>query len=322
MNDKNLPRKSGRQRFAVAVVLSTVFGILVGVMCHRILSPAAANELANYFSVVTTSFLRLISMIIAPLVLATLTSAMARMGGAAEVGRVGAKALVWFVAASCISLTVGLLMAHALEPGATLRHSGLLASSAKAAGASLQLSQPSIEDFVSHLIPRSLVAAMADNEILQVVLFSLFLGTAAASLKEKANRVVELVEQLSDVMFQVTNYVMMLAPLAIFAALAGSISRYGIGIVQTYAEFVGGFYLSLSLLWLAFMVALVMLTRSNALQLVARIRQPVILAFATSSSEAAYPRLLEELVAFGVPRRTAAFVLPLGYSFNLDGAMM
>lgn len=322
MNDKRLPRQSGRRHFASVVVLSTVLGVLVGVVCHRTLSPPSANQLASYLSIATTAFLRLISMIIAPLVLTTLTSAVARMGGAADIGRVGTKALLWFIAASCASLTIGLLMAHALRPGMALHDSGLLAVAPAVPAASAHPPQPSVEDFVAHLIPRSLVSAMADNEILQVVVFSLLMGAAAASLKEKARYVVELVEQLSDVMFQVTNYVMMLAPIAIFAALAGSITRYGVGIVETYAEFVGGFYLALGLLWLILIGALASLTGMNSLRLAARIRQPVILAFATSSSEAAYPRLLEELVAFGVPRRIAAFVLPLGYSFNLDGAMM
>jgi len=322
MNDSRLPRKFGRHRFTALVVLSTLLGILVGMGCHRFLSLAAAERIAGYFSIVTAAFLRLIGMVIAPLVFATLTTAVARMGGATDIGRVGAKALLWFVAASCVSLTIGLSMAHAMQPGAALHDSGLLAGAPALHNPSLPAPQPSLEDFVAHLIPRSFVAAMADNEILQVVMFSLLLGAAAASLKEKAARVVALTEQLSDVMFQVTNYIMMLAPLAIFSALAGSIARYGAGIVQTYAKFVAGFYISLALLWIALFAALAMLAGSGALRLAARIRQPAILAFATSSSEAAYPRLLEELAAFGVPRRTAAFVLPLGYSFNLDGAMM
>jgi Na+/H+-dicarboxylate symporter len=163
---------------------------------------------------------------------------------------------------------------------------------------------------------------MACNEILQIVVFSIFIGTAAASLKEQTLRFVELIEQLAAIMFKVTDYVMKVAPLAIFAALASSISLHGIGIVGTYARFVAGFYLSLGILWGLLMAALVFLVGSRSFRLLASIRQPVLLAFATSSSEAAYPRLLEELVAFGIPRRIASFVLPLGYSFNLDGAMM
>lgn len=180
----------------------------------------------------------------------------------------------------------------------------------------------SLADFVDHLIPRSFVEAMANNEILQVVVFSLFVGTAAASLKEKASRFVELTEQLSAVMFRVTDYVMKLAPLAIFAAMAGAISLYGLDIMQTYARFVLGFYVSLGLLWSVLLLVLVALVGRKTFGIIKRIRQPLILAFSTSSSESAYPRLLEALVQSGVPRRITALVLPLGYSFNLDGAMM
>ena len=176
--------------------------------------------------------------------------------------------------------------------------------------------------FVTHLIPRSFAEAMAGNEILQIVVFSIFVGAAAAALKDKALQFVELVEQLAAVMFKVTDYVMKAAPLAIFAALASSICIHGIGIVGTYARFVAGFYLSLGILWGILVAALLLIAGSRGWRLLAGIRQPVLLAFATSSSEAAYPRLLEALVAFGIPRRIASFVLPLGYSFNLDGAMM
>ena len=310
-----------QRRFSAFLVAATVLGIVIGWLCNRSLPPQKALEVAANLSIITDAFLRLIKMVIAPLVFASLVSAIARMGSAAEIGRVGIRALLWFLGASCVSLTVGLLMAHWLQPGAALHlHVATQASMATASSANAESFGPS--DFMVHLIPRSIIEAMANNEILQIVVFSIFLGTAAAALKEKASKIVELIEQLAAIMFKVTDYVMKAAPLAIFAALASSISVHGIGIVGTYARFVGGFYLSLGILWTLLIVALVLVVGSRGLRLVYNIRHTVFLAFATSSSEAAYPRLLEQLVDFGIPRRIASFVLPLGYSFNLDGAMM
>lgn len=307
--------------FTAFLVAATLLGIAVGWLCNRSLTTEKAAEVAASFSIVTDAFLRLIKMVIAPLVFASLVSAIAKMGSAAEIGRVGVRAMLWFLGASCVSLMVGLVMAHWLQPGAALHlHVVTQASPLVASNGNAESFGPA--EFMTHLIPRSIFEAMADNEILQIVVFSIFIGTAAAALKEKVSRLVELVEQLAAIMFKVTDYVMKAAPLAIFAALASSISVHGIGIVGTYARFVGGFYLSLGILWALLIAALVLIIGRRGLRLVYGIRQTVLLAFATSSSEAAYPRLLEQLVDFGISRRIASFVLPLGYSFNLDGAMM
>jgi len=307
--------RASRRTFTYALVAATLLGIAIGWACNRALAPSQATTVAADLSIITEAFLRLIRMIIAPLVFSTLVAAIARMGGAAEIGRVGAKALGWFLGASCISLAIGLLLARALQPGAALHLAA--STAANQAGAPLTLTT-----FMTHLIPASIAAAMAGNEILQIVVFSLFFGIAAAALKDQALKVVELLEQVAAIMFKVTDYVMLTAPLAIFAALASTISVHGIGILGTYARFVGGFYLGLGVLWAVLVVALLLIVGKRSRGLIARIRQPTLLAFATSSSEAAYPRLLEALVAFGIPRRIASFVLPLGYSFNLDGSMM
>ena len=310
-----------RQRFFTAfLVAATLFGVLVGWLCNRSLSAGKAAEVAAGLSIITDAFLRLIKMVIAPLVFASLVSAIAKMGSAAEIGRVGARALLWCLGASCVSLLVGLLMAHWLHPGTALHLQAAITLSPTAISGNAESFGAAA--FMTHLVPRSIVEAMADNEILQIVVFSVFIGTAAAALKDKVSRFVELVDQLAAIMFKVTDYVMKAAPLAIFAALASSICVHGIGIVGTYARFVGGFYLSLGILWVLLATALVVTVGQHGLRLVYSIRQTVLLAFATSSSEVAYPRLLEQLVDFGIPRRIASFVLPLGYSFNLDGAMM
>ncbi len=308
--------------FTFSLVATTLLGIAVGWICNRHLTSQQAVDVAADLSIITDAFLRLIKMIIAPLVFASLVTAIARMGGAAEISRVGLKALAWFLGASCVSLTIGLLMAHWLQPGAVLHVPAQHPLALPGSASGVDAADFTFAGFVTHLIPRSFAEAMAGNEILQIVVFSIFVGAAAAALKDKALQFVELVEQLAAVMFKVTDYVMKAAPLAIFAALASSICIHGIGIVGTYARFVAGFYLSLGILWGILVAALLLIAGSRGWRLLAGIRQPVLLAFATSSSEAAYPRLLEALVAFGIPRRIASFVLPLGYSFNLDGAMM
>jgi Na+/H+-dicarboxylate symporter len=308
---------ASRRLFTILLIAATLLGIGVGWMCSRYLPPEQAAEVAANLSLVTDAFLRLIKMIIAPLVFSSLVAAIARMGSGAEIGRVGVRTMAWFIAASCVSLTIGLLMAHWLQPGAALH----LAQPAAGTGTD-GVVKFSLGDFVAHLIPGSIAEAMANNEILQIVAFSIFVGVAAAALKEKVRQFVELIEQIALIMFKITDYVMTTAPLAIFAALASAICVHGIGIVGTYARFIGGFYLSLGILWGVLIGAVLLIVGRGGMRLLARIRQPALLAFATASSEAAYPRLLEALVGFGIQRRIASFVLPLGYSFNLDGAMM
>jgi Na+/H+-dicarboxylate symporter len=306
-----------QRRYAILLVAAVVLGVAAGWYCNHYLVPEQANAVAANLSIVTDGFLRLIKMIIAPLVFSSLVAAIARMQGAREIGRVGFKALGWFIGASCVSLFIGLVMVHWLQPGTELH---LALPDADAGGVNATMF--TLRDFVIHLLPRSIFEAMANNEILQIVVFAVFFGTAITALDDKAPHVVALAEQVTRIMLKVTGYVMKLAPLAIFAALAATIAAQGIGIVVTYAKFVGGFYLALGVLWATLIAALLLIVGRPALQLLADIRQPMLLAFATASSEAAYPQTLEQLIRFGIPRRVASFVLPLGYSFNLDGAML
>ena len=322
-NGNALPKSPFRQHaFASLLIGATLLGIAAGWIGNRSLAPEDATHLAADLSIVTDAFLRLIRMIIAPLVFASLVPAIAHMSGISQMGRIGIKALLWFVGASLLSLSLGLLMAHFLQPGTALRSTLAAPQTLHVAASQGGVLDFSLADFMTRLIPRSFVQAMAGDEMLQVVVVSLLIGTAAASLQEKARSFVEVVDQFGAVMFKVTDYVMRLAPLAIFAALASSICVHGIGIVGTYGRFVGGYYLSLVILWALLLAALTLIIGRRGLQLLANIRHTILLAFATSSSEVALPRLLEQLVAFGISRRVASFVLPLGYSFNLDGAMM
>ena len=258
-------------------------------------------------------------MIIAPLVFSTLVAGIAHMEDSASIGRVGIKTLGWFISASLISLSIGLVMVHLLHPGSAMHLAVPDGGTAKSA---VDMTKFNLKDFVSHIFPKSIVEAMANNEILQIVIFSVFFGTAVSAIEDRAPAVLALVEQVSTIMLKVTGYVMKTAPLAIFAALAATVSTQGIGVLATYAKFVLGFYLSLGLLWALLIVAVVVFVGPRALKLIAGIRGPALLAFSTASSEAAYPGTLEALQTWGVSRRIASFVLPLGYSFNLDGTMM
>ncbi|MDP3175282.1 MAG: dicarboxylate/amino acid:cation symporter [Phenylobacterium sp.] len=305
--------------FTYLLIAAMVLGIGVGWAANQGLTPEQGKAFAETLSIITDVFLRLIKMIIAPLVFATLVAGIAHMEDAAAVGRVGIKTMGWFITASIVSLSIGLLMVHLLRPGADL---SLTLPDAQTAGAAVDASKFTLKDFITHLVPRSIVEAMANNEILQIVVFSIFVGTAVAAIDDKAPAVLALVDQIASIMLKVTGYVMKLAPFAIFAALASTVTTQGLEILGTYAKFVGGFYLSLALLWGLLIGVSVLIVGPRALKLIAAIRQPALLAFSTASSEAAYPRTLEELQKWGVSRRVASFVLPLGYSFNLDGSMM
>jgi len=239
----------------------------------------------------------------------------AHMEDSAAIGRVGVKTLGWFMLASLVSLTIGLVMVQLLQPGAGLALPPPAESGVATAGFSLK-------EFISHLVPASIFDAMARNEILQIVVFSVFVGTAVAALDGKAPLLLTACEQVAAVMLKITGYVMVMAPLVVFAALASTVATSGLSIILVYAKFVGGMYFSLGLLWLLLLGVSVLAVGGRVVSLVKTIREPVLLAFSTATSEAAYPYLLSGLPQFGIPKRIVSFVLPLGYSFNLDGSMM
>ncbi len=307
------------RNFASLILIAMVLGIVVGYACHEAFpDPKTAAVISGYISLVTDLFLRLIKMIIAPLVLSTLIVGITHMGSGAALGRIGLKTMGWFVSASLVSLLLGLLMVNLLQPGVnpdlTLPDAGL--------SPDLKTSGLTLKEFVTHLVPRSIFEAMATNEILQIVVFAIFAGVAIASLGERARLIERVVEEIAGVMLKITGYVMNFAPLAVFAAIAATVTVSGPGILKTMGVFMGGFYLSLLLLWLIIFSACFLVIGPRAGRLAQLVREPLLLAFSTASSEAAYPKTLERLEQFGVPNRIASFVLPLGYSFNLDGSMM
>ncbi|MEZ7861441.1 MAG: dicarboxylate/amino acid:cation symporter [Aeromonadaceae bacterium] len=306
-------------KLTAAILISMLLGILVGHLVRSLaLDAAMITSFTANITILTDIFLRLIKMIIAPLVFTTLTVGIAKMGDSKTVGRIGFKTLGWFMMASLFSLSLGLVMVTLLQPGVGLE----LTVPETTAPTGIAAGAITLKDFVTHAIPKSVVEAMANNEILQIVVFSLFFGLAAASLGERAKPVVKLLASTADIMLKVTGFVMMFAPLAVFAAIAAMVAKEGVGILSTYGTFMVQFYVSIGALWLGLIAMGAFFLRGRILHLLRMIREPALLAFSTASSEAAYPKTLERLEHFGCSKRIASFVLPMGYSFNLDGSMM
>jgi Na+/H+-dicarboxylate symporter len=277
-----------------------------------------ATQIAGYISIFSDIFLRLIKMLIAPLVFSTLVVGIAHMGDSASVGRVFAKALGWFIVASLVSLVLGLVLANVLQPGKDL---GLPLPDI-GAQTNLATSKFTLKDFISHLVPRSFAEAMAMNEILQIVVFSMFFGVAVAALGERGKTLVAAIDELSHAMLKITGYVMNLAPIAVFAAMAATVAVNGLEILVKFAVFMGDFYLGLIILWGLLILAGFVFLGPRVFRLLREIKEAFMLSFATASSEAAYPKILDALDRFGVKRKISSFVMPMGYSFNLDGSMM
>ncbi|HEY2583858.1 MAG TPA: dicarboxylate/amino acid:cation symporter [Mucilaginibacter sp.] len=270
------------------------------------------------FTILSDIFLRLIKMIVAPLVFTTLVVGVAKVGDIKTVGRIGGKTLLWFLGATLVSLLLGMLMVNLFGPGKGLHliipNSHLTTEIKKTA--------LSLRDFIGHVFPRSFVEAMANNEILQIVVFSLFFGIGTAAIGERGEIVIKAMDAISQVILKITLYVMKFAPLAVFGAITAIVAKQGQGILSVYAVFIGEFYLSLIILWLLIVLAAFFVLGKRVFVLLNYIKDAMLVAFGTSTSEAAYPKVLLELERFGCSNKIVSFVLPLGYSFNLDGAMM
>src|SRR5262250_1413784 len=308
-----------RSTLTTIILIGMLLGIAVGYACHMLWpDPATAKAISGYISLMTDIFLRLIKMIIAPLVFSTLVVGVAHMGDPKIVGRIGAKAMAWFISASLVSLLLGLLLVNLLRPGDNLN----LPLPDALASTNLKVASLSMKEFVTHLVPRSIVEAMANNEILQIVVFSLFFGVACAALGERARALVQGIEELSHAILTITGYIMALAPLAVFAAMAAIVTTQGLGILVTYGKFIIQFYFGLAVLWALLIGVGFVIFGRHSFRLVNLIREPFLLAFSTASSEAAYPKTMEQLEKFPISKKIISFVLPMGYSFNLDGSMM
>lgn len=307
-------------RLPTLILIAMLLGVAAGAAIHHLAPDQdTANSIADHLSILTDVFLRMIKMIIGPLVFATLVSGIAGMGDGKAVGRIGLKAMAWFLAASITSLLIGLVMANVLTPG----HGMDLPLPAADASASLKTNTLSLRHFVAHMFPKSIAEAMATNEVLQIVVFSVFFGFGLGALKDGAGKpLLAAIEGLASVMLKVTNYVMAFAPVGVFGAISAVIAAQGLEVLVIYAKLLGSLYLALALLWLVLVGAAYAFLGRDVFRLLKTLRAPLMIGFATASSESAYPKVIDQLGRFGVKQRITNFVLPLGYSFNLDGSIM
>jgi Na+/H+-dicarboxylate symporter len=298
-----------------------VGGAFLGILIHNTYSPEAAKEFSTYIKILATIFIRLVQMIISPLVFTTLVVGIAKLGDIKAVGRIGGKAMAWFFSASFISLLIGMFWVNVLEPGVGLNLSDI--DLASAAEVTEKTNTFSAQNFIEHIIPKSIVEAMAGNEILQIVIFSIFFGLAAASIGDYAKPVVNAFDKTSHIILKMVNYVMKFAPIGVFGAIAGVFAIRDLNdLLITYIKFFASFLVGISSLWVVLLIIGYLFLGTRLRILLKHIVSPLIIAFGTTSSEAVFPKLTEELERFGIKDKIVSFMLPLGYSFNLDGSMM
>ena len=307
-------------RLTLYILIAMFAGALLGYIVHAQASPAFIESFSKNIKLLTTVFIRMVQMIIAPLVFSTLVVGIAKLGDLKAVGRVGGKAMLWFIGASLISLLLGMVLVNFFQPGAGFSNAVLDKTEAGKLVSNTQ--QFSLQLFVEHIVPRSVIEAMATNEILQLVIFSIFFGVAAASMGDKAKVIVKALDAVSHVILKMVGYVMNVAPLGVFGAIAAVIASKGLEVFVFYGKYMLYFLIGIATLWVIMLSVGYIILRKRLPELLRRIASPLIIAFSTTSSEAVFPKLTEELEKFGCKNKIVSFILPLGYSFNLDGSMM
>ncbi len=319
MNESS--KQSLKNNLTFQILIAMVLGGILGIFIHNNLSAEGAKEFSGYIKLLATVFIRLVQMIISPLVFSTLVVGIAKLGDIKTVGRIGGKAMGWFFTASFVSLLIGMFWVNVLTPGEGLNLSNIDLKTASEVTEKTQVF--SAQNFIEHIIPKSIVEAMAGNEILQIVIFSIFFGLAAAAIGDNSKPVVNALDKLSHIVLKMVNYVMKFAPIGVFGAIAGVFAIRDFGdLLMTYAKFFGSFMVGITTLWILLVVVGYIFLKSKMTLLLKRIISPIVIAFSTTSSEAVFPKLTEELERFGVKDKIVSFMLPLGYSFNLDGSMM
>lgn len=321
ITNTNTQKKSIVSNLTFQILIAMLVGAAIGIYVHNSYSEDTAKEFSTYIKLLATVFIRLVQMIIAPLVFTTLVVGIAKLGDIKAVGRIGGKALGWFLTASLISLFIGMFWVNILQPGSGLNLNGIDLTTA--AEVTEKTQNFSAQNFVEHIIPKSVVEAMATNEILQIVIFSIFFGLAAASLGDHTKPVVNALDKTSHIILKMVNYVMKFAPIGVFGAIAGVFAIRDLGdLLLTYAKYFGSFIVGISSLWIVLLGVGYLFLKGRMTVLLKHILSPLVIAFGTTSSEAVFPKLTEELERFGVKDKIVSFMLPLGYSFNLDGSMM
>lgn len=310
-----------KNKLTLYILVAMLLGFALGAFIYYQATPVFAKSFADNIKILSTIFLRLVQMIISPLVFTTLVVGIAKLGDLKTVGRVGGKAILWFISASLASLLLGMLLVNIFKPGQYID-----LSMADAEGLKDLMSKKqeafSLAKFVEHVVPRSLFEAMANNEMLQLVVFSIFFGVATAAMGDKAKALVKALDTAAHIILKMVGYVMNFAPLGVFGALAAVVATKGLGIFKFYLIYYGYFLLGIALLWVLLITVGSLILKKRMPSLLRHIGSPLMIAFTTTSSEAVFPKLTEELERFGCKDKIVSFVLPLGYSFNLDGSMM
>ena len=320
MNTKTAKNPSFFSGLTGQILIAMFLGAILGIIIHNFISPEDAQAFSKKINILATIFIRLVQMIISPLVFTTLVVGIAKLGDIKAVGRIGGKAMGWFFTASFISLLLGMFFVNLLKPGVGLDLPTDLSSASEVTAKTQNIS---FENFIEHIVPKSIFEALATNEILQIVIFSIFFGLAAASLGDYVKPVTNALEKTSHIVLKMVNYVMKFAPIGVFGAIAGVFAvRDFQELAITYFKFFGSFLIGISSLWAVLILIGYIFLKSRMTVLLKRIVSPLIIAFGTTSSEAVFPKLTEELERFGVKDKIVSFMLPLGYSFNLDGSMM
>lgn len=313
------------------IFIGLVLGIIGGAVAHELiwadfdtstLKPEMVDRLKAFagkevigYKLLSDIFISLVKVIVAPLVFSLLLVGLVKTGNFSAMGRIGIKTMVYFTFATLIALTMGLIIVNIFQPGAALDVSSATEKVVEAKPFDLA-------NFVLHIFPKNIIDAMAHNEILPIIVFTLFFAAACSAIGEKAKIVVDFFDAVAHVMLKVTSYVMYFAPLAVLGAVAAVIAVHGLGILAGYLKVILCFFGGLALFVFGVLPLICYAMRIEYFRLLKLIREPMLLAFGTSSSEAAMPKTINALERFGCPDRIIGFVLPLGYSFNLDGSIM
>lgn len=319
--DITAPQKKGsNNKLFYYIIIALILGVVVGQCVHSLCGKEAIDAVSTNIKLLGTIFIRLVQMIIAPLVFCTITVGICKMGDLKMVGRVGGKAMLWFISASLISLLIGLVWVNITKPGASTKID--IEQSANAADLITNSNQLSLSEFVNHVVPRSLFEAMAHNEILQILVFAIMFSIALASFGKKAQPIINVFDTIAHVILKMVNYIMWVAPIAVFGTITAAVTLHGLSIFKIYAHFLLAFLLGLVTLWIVLLVIGFIVLGKDLFPLLKAIRSPLLIAFSTTSSEAVFPKLVDELEKVGCSPKIVSFILPLGYSFNLDGSMM
>ena len=312
--------KGVSSKLTTYILIAMAVGILTGYLVHVQSSPETIKTFSSNIKLLTTIFLRLVQMVIAPLVFTTLVVGIAKLGDLSSVGRVGGKALLWFVSASLISLLLGMVLVNFFQPGSAINLDTADVEGAKDLIGKTQ--EFSLQKFIEHVFPKSFIESMANNEILQLVVFSIFFGVGTTALGEKGKSIVKALDAAAHIILKMVGYVMNFAPLGVFGAIAAVIAVKGLDVFIFYGKYLLYFLMGIASLWVVLLTVGYFILGKRLFELLKIISQPLLIAFSTTSSEAVFPKLTSELERFGCKDKIVSFILPLGYSFNLDGSMM